>query len=132
MTYPINTTYSSENQWDRNTHVDAEGTGRRNVNQVNDLEDADLNLKGNRYTEESEGVNNAVAHRAIGPSRRRPFQNPEVRMQTAQTRKDKACLRCRMQKIRVLNPNLQPYYKLLTATLVLSGPFRSNGNLFDL
>jgi hypothetical protein len=34
-------------------------------------------------------------------SRRGPFKDPHVRAQTAQTRKDNACLRCRMQRIRV-------------------------------
>jgi hypothetical protein len=34
-------------------------------------------------------------------SRRRPFKDPYIRAQTAQTRKDNACLRCRMQRIRV-------------------------------
>jgi hypothetical protein len=34
-------------------------------------------------------------------TRRRPFQDPGDRAQTAQTRRDNACLRCRMQRIRV-------------------------------
>jgi hypothetical protein len=34
-------------------------------------------------------------------SRRAPFKDPQVKAQTAQTRKDNACLRCRMQRIRV-------------------------------
>jgi hypothetical protein len=33
--------------------------------------------------------------------RRRPFQNPLDRAQTAQTRRDNACVRCRMQRVRV-------------------------------
>jgi hypothetical protein len=36
-----------------------------------------------------------------GPTPRRPFQSPYDRQQTAQTRKNTACLRCRMQRIRV-------------------------------
>lgn len=38
-----------------------------------------------------------------GPTPRRPFQSPHDRQQTAQTRKNTACLRCRMQRIRVGN-----------------------------
>ncbi len=33
--------------------------------------------------------------------RRGPYKDPRVKAQTAQTRKDNACLRCRMQRIRV-------------------------------
>jgi hypothetical protein len=33
-------------------------------------------------------------------TRRRPFKNPHDRAQTAQTRRDNACLRCRMQRVR--------------------------------
>jgi hypothetical protein len=33
-------------------------------------------------------------------TRRRPFKDPQDRAQTAQTRRDNACLRCRMQRIR--------------------------------
>ena len=36
-----------------------------------------------------------------GPVPRRPFQSPQDRQQTAQTRKLTACIRCRMQRIRV-------------------------------
>ena len=66
--------------------------------------------------------------------RRRPFLSVEARQQTAQTRKDKACIRCRMQKVRVLNSSFcnLSYYKLLIVTLVYSGSFKSTGNLFDL
>lgn len=46
-------------------------------------------------------------------SRRGPFKDPFIRAQTAQTRKDNACLRCRMQRIRVGAPSLitpfEPY-----------------------
>jgi hypothetical protein len=34
-------------------------------------------------------------------TRRRPFQNPLDRAQTAQTRRDNACVRCRLQRVRV-------------------------------
>jgi hypothetical protein len=34
-------------------------------------------------------------------SRRRAFKDPKDRAQTAQTRRDNACIRCRMQRIRV-------------------------------
>lgn len=109
MAYPTNATYQSENQWDHNILDDADGIEPRHVSQIYDLEDGDLKPEGNRYSEESETVDNAVACRGMGPSRRKPFKNPEDRIQTAQTRKDKACLRCRMQKIRVFNPLLQSY-----------------------
>lgn len=38
-----------------------------------------------------------------GPTPRRPFQSSYDRQQTALTRKNTACLRCRMQRIRVGN-----------------------------
>lgn len=41
-------------------------------------------------------------------SRRGPFKDPYDRAQTAQTRKDNACVRCRMQRIRV---NYQSSYQ---------------------
>jgi len=100
MAYPTDTAYRGENLWDDSTHADAEGTERRHVSQICDS-DGDLNPQDNRYSEESEAPDHAVPRRGLGPSRRRPFQNPEDRIQTAQTRKDKACLRCRMQKVRV-------------------------------
>jgi len=37
------------------------------------------------------------------PTPRRPFQNHRDRQQTAQTRKLTACIRCRMQRIRVIS-----------------------------
>jgi len=132
MKYPTNTTYPLENHWDHNTQGDTEGIERHYFNQIYDLDDGDLHPEHNRYSEESETVGDAVAPRAMGPSRRRPFQNPEDRIQTAQTRKDKACLRCRMQKIRVLNAQFAIIYNLLIGTPVPPGPFRSKGNLFDL
>jgi hypothetical protein len=103
MTYPTNTTYHLENQWDHNDHGNAERIEPHHVNHVYDLEDGDQDPKDNRCSEESEAADNALTRRGMGPSRRRAFQNPEDRLQTAQTRKDKACLRCRMQKIRVFN-----------------------------
>lgn len=42
-----------------------------------------------------------VAENLLVPIRRGPFKNPHDRVQTAQTRKDGSCVRCRAQKIRV-------------------------------
>jgi hypothetical protein len=107
MTYTTNTTYPLENQWDRNTQGGTERIKHRYFNQIYDLEDGDLPPERNRYPEESETAGDAATCKAIGPLRHRPFQNLEDRMQTMQTGKVKACLRCRMQKIRVPNPHLQ-------------------------
>lgn len=104
MTYPTDAAYRVENLWDHNTHADVEGIDYHHVNPIYDLENGDIYPQDNRYSEESEAVDHAVPRRGMGPSRRRAFQNPQDRMQTAQTRRDKACLRCRMQKVRVRKP----------------------------
>jgi hypothetical protein len=133
MAYTTDTACRVENQWDHNAHADAEGLERHHINQIYDLEDGDVNVEIEGYLKESEAADHAAARRGMGPSRRRPFQNPEDRIQTAQTRKDKACLRCRMQKVRVLNPPFAVVLQVTNlATPVLSGPFKSKRNLFDL
>jgi len=45
-----------------------------------------------------------------GPARRGPFKSLHDRAQTAQTRKDGSCVRCRAQKIRVCAPSAVSYY----------------------
>lgn len=40
--------------------------------------------------------------KGTSPTRRGPFRDPSDRAETAQTRKLTACLRCRMQRIRVV------------------------------
>jgi hypothetical protein len=46
-------------------------------------------------------------------TRRRPFKNSKDRAQTAQTRRDNACLRCRMQRIRVSIDSLVRIYYII-------------------
>ncbi|OBT69780.1 hypothetical protein VE03_00727 [Pseudogymnoascus sp. 23342-1-I1] len=49
-----------------------------------------------------------------GPTRRGPFKNQQDRVQTAQTRKDGCCLRCRHQKIRCIPDPTNPKGVCLT------------------
>jgi hypothetical protein len=67
----------------------------------------------------------------LGPARRGPFRSLYDRAQTAQTRKDTACLRCRMQRIRVFITQSNVYHQLIYVS-VYSRPCRSKGSLFDL
>jgi hypothetical protein len=49
------------------------------------------------------------------PRRRRPFQDKETRNETALTRELRSCVRCRIQRIRVLNTwPIHPYVRKLT------------------
>jgi hypothetical protein len=48
-----------------------------------------------------ESANMEMMKRTGATSKRQPFKNPHDRKQTAETRKLAACVRCRMQRIRV-------------------------------
>jgi hypothetical protein len=48
--------------------------------------------------------------------RRGPFRNPQERLETGQTRKIGACLRCRMQRVRVSEPSFHYEERFLTAS----------------
>lgn len=100
----MDTTYQVESLWNLDTNNEVHGVGRHYTTQLYEREGGDSNLKDDQYSEELGAADRALARIGLGPSRRRPFQNHQDRIQTAQTRKDKACLRCRMQHIRVLDP----------------------------
>jgi hypothetical protein len=113
MTYGMGSPYQAEGVWDQNAYANIHGDRRHHVTQVYDSSVCATELK-DECSDEIEAVERTVNRRDLGPSRRGAFKNVEDRVQTAQTRKDKACLRCRMQKVRVLEPPLPLYYKLLT------------------
>lgn len=113
MTYGMGSPYQAEGLWGHNVYANIHGDRRHRVTQVYDSSVRATELK-DEYSDEIEAVEHTVTQKDLGPSRRRAFQKVEDREQTAQTRKDKACLRCRMQKVRVLGSPLPSYYKLLT------------------
>jgi hypothetical protein len=63
----------------------------------------DLSSEGSLEVHDSESGDRRYIEPS-GPTRRRPFQSSYHRQQTAQTRKLTACIRCRMQRIRVCAP----------------------------
>lgn len=77
-----------------------------------------------RSVEDTESVVTATA-----PTRRGPFKNQHDRHQTAQTRKDGSCLRCRHQKIRVCfsvsNPQF-PNFSYYTPLIAQCNPDPAN------
>ncbi len=116
MAYRMDMAYQADGLWDYGSHSINHGDRPHHATQVYNSNDCVPNLKDG-YSDELEVGESAVTGRANGPSHRRPFQNPEDRLQTAQTRRNKACLRCRMQKVRVLKFNLPPCCKRLTEQL---------------
>jgi hypothetical protein len=113
MTYGMGSPYQAEGMWGHNVYANILGDRHHHVTQVYDSSVLATELKDG-YSDEIEAVECTVTRRDSGPSRRKAFKKVEDREQTAQTRKDKACLRCRMQKVRVLKSPLPSYYKLLT------------------
>lgn len=66
-------------------------------------------------SDSSQSSGSPSAAENAGPIRRGPFKNLRDRAQTAQTRKDGSCLRCRAQKIRVCRTqNPEQFCNLLT------------------
>jgi len=113
MAYGMDSPYQAEGVWGHDVYANIHVDRRHHITQAYDSSARATELK-DEYSDEIEAVERTVTRRDLGPLRRRAFQNVEDRVQTAQTRKDKACLRCRMQKVRVLEPPLPSYYKLLT------------------
>lgn len=113
MTYGAESPYHTRNAWGHNAYANVDEDQLHHAAQVHNSAVSDMELK-NECSEETEATERIVARRGIGPSRRRAFQKLEDREQTAQTRKDKACLRCRMQKVRVIESSSPTYRNLLT------------------
>ena len=113
MTYGIESPYQTRNVLGRNAYANVDEGQLHHAAQVHNSAVSDVELK-NECSEETEVTERIVTRRNIGPSRRRAFQKLEDREQTAQTRKDKACLRCRMQKVRVIESPSPTYPNLLT------------------
>jgi len=101
MTYGMESPNQNRNVWDHSTHANIHGDRPDDATQVYEPAVRDTVPK-NGHSDETEMAKRAVK---VGQLRRRGFQNLEDREQTAQTRRDKACVRCRMQKIRVIQPS---------------------------
>lgn len=103
MTYGMESPRQAANIWDRNAFANIHENQRDHTTQIYDSGLSETEQK-DEHSKEIEAAECTATRRDSGPPKRRPFQKVEDRVQTAQTRKDKACLRCRMQKVRVLEP----------------------------
>ena len=80
---------------------------------------------------DSESSDHSYAQKP-GPTPRRPFQSSYDRQQTAQTRKNTACLRCRMQRVRVGTLCRCPFLAKFTSSAVLFRSHRPRRCVLDL
>jgi hypothetical protein len=95
--------------YDRAPHGSSDTTSTvLSVETYNDLIDLSIPVRKETFQpswENSKGLQILLTDndlgRATARSRRRAFKDPKDRAQTAQTRRDNACIRCRMQRIRV-------------------------------
>jgi hypothetical protein len=108
MRYPRDPLYSVPTSWDPNSRQAGNGIGRHIAPQSYNAQNDDPHLDETQYSDGSEEEDPAPVLRGLGHSRRGPFKNIQDRQQTAETRKNKACIRCKMQRVRVWYPHTTP------------------------